>query len=158
MKLGLAAATLILVAGGAVGCGGDDGSGGSDEKTASKADFCGAFQAFYDDIQGISGEEDNLGEILKKAANRIEDVGTPEGIPDDAKEGLQLTLEAIDDLPDDATAEDMAGLEGDFSEEDTAKADAFTEYLAKTCPELGGSGDSETDSGSGSSDDPSGGS
>ena len=54
----------------------------------------------------------------------------------------------------------MAGLEDDFSDADQEKADAFTEYLAKTCPDLGDSGDSETDSGSGSgsSDDPSGGS
>ena len=138
MKLGLAAATLILVAGGAVGCGGDDGGdGGSDEKTASKADFCGAFQDFYDDLQGITGEEDNLGEILKKAAKRIEDVGTPEGISDDAKEGLQLTLDAIDDLPDDATAEDMGTIEDDFSAEEKKKTDAFTDYLEKTCPDIG---------------------
>jgi len=159
MKLGLLAASLVLVAGGAVGCG-DDGSSGSaaEDKGTSTEDFCGAFKAFADDLQGVTGEEENLGEILKKAAKRIEDAGTPDGIPDDAKEGLQLTLDAIAELDDDASAEDMAGLEGDFSEEDTAKADAFTEYLAKTCPELGGSGDSETDSGSGSSDDPSGGS
>jgi hypothetical protein len=138
MKLGLAAATLILVAGGAVGCGNDDGGGGgSDEKTASKDDFCGAFQAFYDDLQKVTGEEDNLGEILKKAAKRIEDVGTPKDITDDAKAGLQLTLDAIDDLPDDASAEDMAGIEQDYTDKEKAKTDAFTEYLGKTCPDIG---------------------
>jgi hypothetical protein len=138
MKLGLAAASLILIAGGAVGCGDDNGGGGgSSDKTASKDDFCGAFQAFYDDLQKVTGEEGNLGEILKKAAKRIDDVGTPKDIPDDAKEGLELTLDAIKDLPDDASAEDMAGIEEGYSKEEKAKTDAFTEYLDKTCPDIG---------------------
>jgi hypothetical protein len=112
MKLGLLAACLVLVAGGAVACG-DDGDGDSSKKDegASTADFCGAFQAFSDDLDDVTGQESNLGEILKKAAKRIEDVGTPDDIPDDAKEGLQLTLDAIMDLPDDASVEDMGGLE-----------------------------------------------
>jgi hypothetical protein len=159
MKLGLLAASLVLVAGGAVACGDDDGSKGGDAKAddaASTEDFCAAFAAFADDLSGVTGQEENLGEILKKAAQRIEDVGTPKGIPDDAKEGLQLTLDAIHDLPDDASVEDMAGLEEDFSEEDEKKTEAFSEYLEKTCPDLGdGSGASESDEGSDSSDAPS---
>ena len=154
MKLGLLAASLVLVAGGAVGCG-DDGGGGSakgdDDSGASTEDFCGAFQAFADDLTDVTGEEENLGEILKKAAKRIEDVGTPKDIPDDAKEGLQLTLDAIADLPDDASAEDMSTLEDEFSEADKAKTDAFSKYLEETCPDLG-DGESETDSGAESSD------
>jgi len=137
MKLGLAAAGLLLVAGGAVGCGDDGGGGGDDDKSASKDDFCGAFQSFYDDLQEVDGTEDNLGEILKKAAKKIEDVGTPEDIPEDAEDGLELTLDAIKDLPDDASAEDMAGIQEDFSEKDQEKADAFTAYLEKTCPDIG---------------------
>ena len=103
----------------------------------------------------MTGQEENLGEILKKAAQRIEDVGTPKDIPDDAKEGLQLTLDAIADLPDDASVEDMGAPRGRFSEADKEKTDAFSEYLEKTCPDLGDSGDPESDSGSGSSDVPS---
>jgi hypothetical protein len=156
MKLGLLAATLVLVAGGAVGCGNDDGSGGKaadgggggGDDSASTEDFCAAFQAFSDDLEDVDASTENLGEILKKAAERIEDVGTPEDIPDDAKEGLELTLDAILDLPDDASVEDMGGLESEFSEADKKKTDAFTDYLEKTCPELGDSGDSDTDSGS----------
>ena len=157
MKLGLLAASLVLVAGGAVGCGDDGGGGGAakDEESASTDDFCGAFQAFADDLAGVTGQEANLGEILKKAAQRIEDVGTPKDIPDDAKEGLQLTLDAILDLPDDASVEDMGGLEEGFSDADKEKTDAFSEYLEKTCPDLGGSGEPESDSGSGSGDAPS---
>jgi hypothetical protein len=160
MKLGLLAASLVLVAGGAVGCGDDSGSGSdggsdngngnassSDEGVATE-DFCAAFQAFADDLAGVTGTEGNLGEILKKAAQRIEDVGTPDDIPDDAKEGLQLTLDAIQALPDDASAEDMGAIEEEFSEADKEKTDAFSEYLEETCPELGDSGESDSDSGS----------
>jgi len=158
MKLGLLAASLVLVAGGAVGCG-DDSSGGSSkadggsaDKGASTEDFCGAFQAFADDLQDVTGQEENLGEILKKAAQRIEDVGTPDGIPDDAKEGLELTLEAIQGLPDNASAQDLSTLEDDFSEADQKKVDAFSDYLDKTCPDLGDSGSSDDPSGEASDD------
>jgi hypothetical protein len=154
MKLGLLAASLVLVAGGAVSCG-DDGDGGSAaDDSVSKDDFCGAFQAFYDDLQDVTGQEENLGEILKKAAKRIEDAGTPDDISDDAKDGLKVTLDAIDSLPDDASAEDMAGLDADFSDADQKKVDAFSDYLEKTCPDIGGSGpdSGESDSGSGDSD------
>ena len=152
MKLGLLTACLVLVAGGAVGCGDDGGDGGAakDDESASTEDFCGAFQAFADDLADVTGQEENLGEILKKAAQRIEDVGTPKDIPDDAKEGLQLTLDAILDLPDDASVEDMGSLEDEFSEADKKKTDAFSDYLEKTCPDLGDSGEPESDSGSGS--------
>jgi hypothetical protein len=151
MKLGLLAASLVLVAGGAVSCGNDSGGGGAG-KSVSKDDFCGAFQAFYDDLSGVTGNEANLGEILKKAAKRISDAGTPDGIPADAKEGLQLTLDAIDSLPDDASSEDMAGLDATFSAADQKKVDAFTAYLDKTCPDIGNSStDSSTDSGGASS-------
>jgi hypothetical protein len=163
-KLGLLTASLVLVAGGAVACGGDSDSGGGAKDSgggdaASVEDFCAAFQGFYDDLTSITGTEDNLGEILKNAAKKIEDAGTPEDIPDDAKEGLELVLDQIDELPDDATADDISGLEGDLTEEEQKKSDAFTEYLNKTCPDIGGeSSDGSTDSGSGSaepSDDPS---
>lgn len=157
MKLGLLAASLVLVAGGAVGCG-DDGDGGSDggndggndSAAASTEDFCAAFQAFAEEFEGMTGQEENLGEILKEAAQGIEDAGTPEDIPDDAKEGLQLTLDAIMDLPDDASVEDLGGLEDEFSDADKEKTDAFSEYLEKTCPELGGSSESDSGSDSGS--------
>jgi hypothetical protein len=152
MKLGLLAASLVLVAGGVVSCGNDSGGGGAAGKSVSKDDFCGAFQAFYDDLSGVTGNEANLGEILKKAAKRINDAGTPDGIPADAKEGLQLTLDAIDSLPDNASAEDMAGLDATFSAADQKKVDAFTAYLDKTCPDIGGgSSGSSTDSGGASS-------
>ena len=123
MKLGMLAASLVLVAGAAAGCGGDSDSGsdnadGGGDSGASVEDFCGAFQDFYDDLTSVTGTEDNLGEILKDAASQIEDAGTPDDIPDDAKEGLQIVLDQIDALPDDASAEDISGLNGSLSEDE----------------------------------------
>jgi hypothetical protein len=134
MKLALTAASLVLVAGGAVACGGNDS--GSD-KTASKDAFCGAFDQFYKDLTSVGQDDKNLGKVLKKAAKRIEDVGTPKGIPADAKEGLQITLDAIDKLPDDASADDISGLDAKFSDADKKKTDAFSTYLDKECPNIG---------------------
>jgi hypothetical protein len=150
MKFAMIVASLVLVAGGAAACGDSGGKGDGGSDAASQKDFCGAFQAFYDDLTKLTGEEDNLGEILKKASKRIRDVGTPEDIPDDAKEGLELTLDAIDELPDDATVDDMTSLEDKFSDADKKKTDAFQSYLEKTCPDIGGgSGDAPSeDSGS----------
>jgi hypothetical protein len=151
LKIAQTVAGLLLVAGGATACGDDggDSSGGSSapdqDKGTSTAEFCGAFQAFYDDLTALSGDEPNLGEILKKAAKRIEDVGTPDDIPDDAEQGLELTLDAIDGLPDDATAQDMEGLESGFTDEDKKKTDAFSTYLDKTCPDIGGGAESPSD-------------
>jgi hypothetical protein len=150
MRIALAAASLLLVAGAAAACGDDNGDGGGDAAKGgvSKGDFCAAFQGFYDDLQGVTGEEKNLGEILKKAATKIEDVGTPDDISSDAKDGLELTLDAIDGLPDDASAEDMAGLDAEFSDADQKKVKAFSDYLDDTCPGTGDSSEPSTDSGS----------
>jgi len=151
IKLARAVAGLLLVAGGAAACGDSSGdssgaSAASDKHTSvSTDDFCGAFKAFVDDLGGLTGDETNLGEIVKKAAKRIEDVGTPDDIPADAKEGLQLTLDAIDALPDNASAKDVEAIAAGFSDADKKKADAFTTYLAKTCPDL--EGGAETPSG-----------
>ena len=160
MKIALAAASLLLVAGGAAACGDDDGGkdgkdggGKAADQSVSTEDFCAAFQSFYDDLQDVTGEEDDLGKILKDAAQQIEDAGTPDDIPADAKEGLQLTLDAIDDLPDDAAAEDLSGIDAEFSAEEQEKVDAFSDYLEKTCPETG-DGDTPDDTSTGSGSDP----
>jgi hypothetical protein len=141
MKLGLVAASLILVAGGAVGCGDDGGGGGglTGNNAPSTDDFCGALKDFQDDFSEADPTKDLEGYIksLKDAAQKLEDVGTPDDMPDDAKEGFDITLETIKGLEDDATLEDLAKI-GDVSEEDQKKIDALDDYIAKECPDLNG--------------------
>ena len=148
MKLGLVAASLILVAGGAVGCG-DDGGGGSGkgDDAPSTDDFCGALKDFQDDFGEADPTKDLKGYIksLKDAAEKLDDVGTPDDMPDDAKEGFDITIDTIKGLDDDATLEDLAEI-GDVSEDDQKKIDALDDYIAKECPNLDGDSASESPS------------
>lgn len=129
MKHALIAASLVLVAGTAVGCGGPP-------TDASVKDFCGNFENLYSDLGDAAGADADTSDMiktLKDAANEIEDTGTPEDISDDAREGWQLTIDAIQNIDDDATEEDLAKLDSEFSEDEQKKSDAFDEYLSKTC-------------------------
>jgi hypothetical protein len=141
MKLGLVAASLILVAGGAVGCGDDGGGGigGIGKDAPSTADFCGALKDFQDDFGDADPTKDLKGYIkaLKDAAKKLEDVGTPDNMPDDAKDGFDLTIKTIEGLSDDATLDDLAKI-GDVSDEDQKNIDALDDYISKECPDLNG--------------------
>ncbi len=139
MKLGLVAASLILVAGGAVGCGDDGGGGGvlPGNNAPSTEEFCGALKDFQDDFSEADPTKDLKGYIqaLKDAADKLEEVGTPDNMPDDAKEGFDLTVKTIKDLDDDATLEDLSKI-GDVSDDDQKKIDALDKYIDKECPDL----------------------
>jgi hypothetical protein len=145
MKLGLLAASLVLVAGGAVGCGDDGGGGGGAEKAPSAQDFCGALKNFQDDFSAADPSKDLKGYIqtLKAAAHQLEVVGTPDDIPADAQAGFDFYVAKIKGLDDNATVDDLAGI-GDVSDEDQKKLDALDTYVTKTCPDLGGETDSST--------------
>jgi hypothetical protein len=151
MKFGLVAASLILVAGGAVGCGGDGGGGigGLGKDAPSTSEFCGALEDFQDDFKQADPTKDLKGYIqtLKGAAEKLEDVGTPDDMPETAKKGFALTIKKIKALSDDAALDDLAKI-GEVSDEDQKKLDALSEYIAKACPGLDGDDGSETSEGS----------
>jgi hypothetical protein len=144
MRLGLLAASLVLVAGGAVGCGDDGGGGGGGGDNAPSAkEFCGALKDFKNDFADADPTKDLKAYIqtLKDAADSLEDVGTPEDMPAAAQDGFELTVKKIKDLSDSATLDDLASI-GDVSDEDQKKLDALDEYISKTCPDLDGEPDS----------------
>jgi hypothetical protein len=148
MRFGLLAAGLVLVATAVVGCSDDGGGGGDDDDVPSAKDFCGALTDFRDDFADADPQKDVKAYIqtLKDAADRLEDVGTPEDIPTDAQDGFDFYVEKIKGLDDNATLDDLAGI-GDVSDEDQKKLDALDTYVSKTCPELAGEPDgSETPS------------
>lgn len=140
-RLGLLAAGLVLIAGGAVGCGDDGGGGGGDDAPAAK-DFCGALKDFRDDFADADPTKDLKGYIqtLKDAADTLEDVGTPEDMPADARDGFDFYVEKIKGLDENSTLDDLAGI-GDVSDEDQKKLDALDDYVSKACPELDGEPD-----------------
>ncbi len=139
MRLGLLAAAVVLVAGGAVGCSDDGGGGGGGAAAdpSSVEEFCGALKDFQVDFEAADPTKDLAAYIktIKDAADRLDDVGTPEDMPAAAREGFDLTVKKIDDLSDSATVDDLAGI-GKVSDADQEKLDALNQYIAKTCPDL----------------------
>jgi hypothetical protein len=129
MKIALVVASLVLVAGSATGC----------SSSASKKDFCSGYEDFIKALVNIDAKDKNYGEKLKAAAADFEDVGTPDDISDDAKEGLKVVFDAIKNLDDNATPDDITNLNADLSKDEQKKADAFQSYLDKTCPDAGAS-------------------
>jgi len=129
MKRTLLAASLVLVAGTSVGC------GGGPPTDASKEDFCGVFEDFDKTLSEMDAEasDEEFVKALKDVGEELEEVGTPEDIPDDARRGFEKTLEMIADLEDDATQEDMDKIEDELSEDEQKDTDAFDEYQAETC-------------------------
>ena len=137
MKLGLALGAVLLAVPGLVSCGGDDdgsGADGSDRTVVSVDDFCAAAEKFESTFNETDTTNFPEGaDLLKEAAQELKDLGTPEDIPDDAREGLALTLDKLIALPDDAEESDLLDVL-DFTEDERAKSMAFEDYLDGTCP------------------------
>lgn len=138
MKLGLLVAGLVLVAGGAVACGGNDDGGDKGADAPTTEEFCGALKDFQTQYAAADPTKDLKAYIrtIKDSAAELADLGAPDGMPSDAKAGFDLTVTKIHGLPDDATVDDIAHI-GDVDETDQKNLDAFDDYVTKTCPELG---------------------
>lgn len=132
MKLPLLAASLVLVAGTATACGGAPSD-------ASTDDFCGAVQKIGETTLSSASESPSEDDIkaIKEVFADLEEVGTPEGIPDDAREGFEIITESVADIDDDASAEELEKADEDFSGDDEKKAEAFYQYVGETCTDLG---------------------
>jgi hypothetical protein len=141
MKLGLAVGGVLLAMPGLVSCGGDDDSSGgkADAKdgkeptSVSVEDFCAAAEKFENTFTETDTTKLPEGvDALKDAAQELKDVGTPDDIPADAREGLGLTLDKLIALPDDVTETDLLEVM-DFTADEAAKSMAFESYLDDTC-------------------------
>jgi hypothetical protein len=106
MKFGLLTACLALVIGTATACGGGP-SGADAPKDADTSEFCKV-------IQGI-----DLGGSADEFADDLAAVGTPEGIPAEAREGFEIMI--------DNASEDT------ISDTRQAKVAVFLEYFTTTC-------------------------
>ncbi len=130
------AGAAVLLALSLTACG-----GGGAPTDASKADFCDAVNNTEggEEIFKLIEEEDwdGIADALQEQAEKIEEVGTPEGIPDDAREGFELQLEASGDLDGDkikkAFEDQEDPFEADISEDDQDKVEAYNKYEQDTC-------------------------
>ncbi len=136
MKHGLIAASLVLVAGTAFGCGSGGGSGSDGAPAdASEKDFCANFEAISKDLSelGQDAKDADVVKALKDAGDKIEETGTPESISEDGRKGFDVTVKLIKDLDDDATPEDIANLDKELSDTEAKQQKAFNDYLGETC-------------------------
>jgi hypothetical protein len=149
MKHAMFAASLVLVAGSAFGCGGDDGGGGdAAPDNASKAEFCSSFGNLFEGIMSAAtgGDESDTIKSLKDGASELADTGTPEDIPDDARHGFEVFVNAIDEIDDNADLSNLDDLGGDVSAADQADVEAFITWAVGECPDaLGGLGNLPTE-------------
>jgi hypothetical protein len=137
MRAALTMAGLMLVVGSLAGCGDDDDSGGSSAPgNASQGEFCEAFNGLFDTVMARDTEADPgaMIERLKDWAAHVEDVGPPDGMPDDARHGFELFVDGAEDLDVDATLEDLQNLGDDLSASDRQDARAFTDWTTDNCP------------------------
>ncbi len=137
MKHALIAATFV-VAGLTAGCGGDDGADKGTEtapKAASTEEFCTAYTSLFESFSaGETPSDEEAVTALKTWATDLEETGTPEEIPADARRGFDLIITTVDGLEDDATQADIQKLTEDMSTEEQADSTAFGSYAQTTCP------------------------
>lgn len=132
MKSALLAASLVLVGGTALGC----SSGGSEgaPTDASEEDYCASYQSLFDDMSTMTDATDaEIIAQIKDWATTMEETGTPEEMPEDARAGFETTISLINDLDDDAQQEDFEKIDEDLTDEETAEVDEFDTYTTDTC-------------------------
>lgn len=115
--------------------------GGGAPTDASEADYCEVVNGIDDNedlIKAVTDEDwDKAADILQDSVAEIEDVGTPEDISDEAREGFEIQLDASKDIDGDdlekafKDSEDPfeAGLSGD----EKKKVEAYNTYENETC-------------------------
>lgn len=134
-----AAALLVGVV--ASACGG--GSGGGAPSDASEGDFCDTQSSLIDDLlpDDLTNPEvpsnEEMAEAVKGWGEELEQVGTPDDIPEDARKGFEAVVQQAKDInAEDFTIEKLEELEQggkDASAEVKEQATAFTDYLTEKC-------------------------
>lgn len=113
-RIALVGASLALLGGMTVACGGSP-------EDASEGDFCDAMAK----VQDTDDFEDT-----QDAIDELEDVGTPEDISDEGREGFEIMI----DISGDSDSDDEANEKLEDLDEDEQKAvSEFLKYESETC-------------------------
>lgn len=130
----------LLVGAAASACGGGGSGAPSD---ASEKDFCQTQTSLIEDLlpddmtnpEVPSNEE--MAEAVKGWGEELAEVGTPDDIPDDARQGFEALVRQAGEIDaEDFTIEKLEELEQggkDASAEAKKQARAFSDYLTETC-------------------------
>jgi len=148
LKRSLATGAAVVIAGlSLVGCGDDDGGGGGGADAgdapdnASTEEFCKVFTDVTADLSG-GGSADEQADAAHEVADKFNDVGTPEDMPEDARNGFEVFIGFLGDVDaddieafsetdpsDDQAFADALGID----EADVADVTAFFTYAATAC-------------------------
>ena len=133
-RISLLAVPLLLL-GLLAGCGSDDSSGAASDGGASTEEFCGAFVDLIQQAQeaGSDISDADAVKLAKDLAEKLEEIGTPEDMPADARRAFETAIDKINDLPDDATRDEMDQAAGDLTDEEKADQEALSTYLTQKC-------------------------
>ena len=137
-------AAVLLVGVTTSACGDGVGGGASGAPTdASEKEFCATQSSLLEDLMpaDMSAPElpsdEKMAEAVQDWGSKIEQVGTPEDISDDARKGFEAVVEQASEV--DASdfsiekLEELAAGGKDASAETKKQAAAFEEYLTETC-------------------------
>ena len=133
---GMGAAAALLLVASLAGCSRDDAEG---HGNASVQTFCETYYGlFTGDLIDLSpaasdSEQDQvLGEAFLAWASRLQQVGTPAAMPEQARDGFELMVSTAARFdPDDAIRLGDAG--AGFTDDESSAAEAFEVYATQTC-------------------------
>ena len=104
---------------------------------ASEEDFCEVQGTLFKDLQlggdGPTPNGDDVVESLRSWADEVEQVGTPEGMPPEARAGFERVVELAREADPEDFDEDKDPSMPEMSPEAQEQAQAFTLYVATTC-------------------------
>ena len=130
---------VLLIGAVTTACGGDDAA----PTDASEKEFCDTQSSFFQDLlpEDLTNPEVPSNEAMAEAAKewgaKLEEVGTPEDIPDDARAGFDALVEQAREIDaSDFSIEKLEELQQggeDATAEAKSEAQAFSDYLTETC-------------------------
>lgn len=136
--------TAVLLVGAVTSaCGGSSSGGGGAPTDASEKTFCDTQSSLIEDLlpDDLTNPEvpsnEEMATAVKDWGKKLEDVGTPDGIPEDARAGFEAIVQQAKDInADDFSIDKLEELEQggkDASAEVKKQATAFSDYLTDTC-------------------------
>lgn len=120
----LTLAGLALVLGGVTACGGsDDPTSAPDD--ASPEDFC---QVYADTAEDDGDDLDTA----REAVDQLIEVGTPQDMPEQAREGFETLATLVQEADDN---DDLEKMGEDLDQAQQESFGAFIQYITETCAE-----------------------
>jgi hypothetical protein len=123
-----AAAALALAATALTACGGPSDA----PEDASTDDFCTAVVEFP---RAEEGEDAPSQDAVDGYVDGLEETGTPEDMPDDARKGWEAWVDMMNEIDVDDSEEDLEKEVEELADDDDVKA--FQEYVGTTCSAAG---------------------